>query len=175
MKGVGRGLEPHKAQPGTWAAVLVLTGRWQCWATKRSCPRRASLCLGCRPAPTWNPGWVRLCCPHQPPGVTQACWCHPGSHASSLSCSQTRVIQRWGVGGGNTSISPQGHLCQPSVFRTSELTQPGAPVLSEGRYPDPTPEYWQGTGRTEVLLGPTEGSPSPPGSPSQASAPRGFT
>ena len=38
MKGVGRGLESHRVQPGTWAAVLMLTGRWQCWASKGSCP-----------------------------------------------------------------------------------------------------------------------------------------
>lgn len=58
---------------------------------------------GRRPAPTWNPGWVRLCWPHQPQGVGHACWCHRASHGTSLSCSQTRVIRGW-----------QGHKCQPT-------------------------------------------------------------
>ena len=33
-------LEPRRAQLGAWAVVLILTGRWQCWARKQSCPAR---------------------------------------------------------------------------------------------------------------------------------------
>ena len=51
VKGVGRGLESHRMQPGTWAAVLVPTGRWQCWASKGSCPRRGLPLPGVQASP----------------------------------------------------------------------------------------------------------------------------
>ena len=119
----------------------------------------ASLCLGCRPAPTWNPGWVRLYWPHQPAGVSQACWCHPGSHGSSLSCSQTR-----GGGGGSRSCQPTGSSLPALCLQDLRTDTTRHLCILRAGSTDPTPGCWQGTGRTQVLLVPAEGPSSFPGS-----------
>lgn len=106
---------PLRTQPGSWAAVLRLASRWQCWASRGRCPGR-----GLRPLGAQAP----------PPGIQDESGGHTGHQglatcagatqdpmAGPLRCGQTRVSD-------NMFVWREGPKSQPAWSSPPPPTRP---------------------------------------------------